>query len=140
MSIPEAVWRAMAAAFCAAIAFCFTGCAKAERPLVLCLPACKETAGNWISLRECLFKQDGAYWLTDASGAAVESFRAGHDGGLLPITVSAGEPSHVSTPLIRKRGVKGVLLHFKRDGVEQTVSLDEAKFEKHRDHDVLFLK
>jgi hypothetical protein len=140
MSIPEAVWRTRAAAFCAAIACCFAGCAKAERPLMLCVPECRDAADNWVSLRECLFKQDGVYWLTDPSGTAVGSFRAGHDGGLLLMTTSAGDPSHLSTPLIRKRGVKAVMLHFKRNGVEQTMSLDEAKFERHGKHDVLFIK
>ena len=115
------------------------GCTKTARPIFLCPQACKASVGDWTSLRECLFKQDGKYWLTDSGSRALESYRYGHD-GVLPITTTREKPDYISTPILLKRETTGAVLHLIRDGSEQTISIENAKLETHGKYDVLFIQ
>jgi hypothetical protein len=120
--------------------FLAVGCSHTARPLVLCPAACRSSSADWSQLRECLFKLDGEYWLTDASGHAVDSYRAGHDGGYSLVRTSRREPAHISTPVILARGVTGAVLHLRRGTAEQSFGLDSAKKERHGEYDVLVIE
>ena len=114
------------------------GCTKTARPILLCPQACKASTSDWTALRECLFKQDGTYWLTDSRSRPLESYRYGHEIGVLPITTTREKPDHISTPILLKRDTTGGVLHLIRNGAEQTISLDDATLERHGKYDVLF--
>jgi hypothetical protein len=116
------------------------GCTHTARPLLICPATCRSSADDWTKLRECLFKVDGVYWLTDANGSAVESYRAGHDGGHLPVRTSRAEPAHISTPVILPRGANRITLHLRRGSTEQSFDLDSAKKERRGEYDILVIE
>ena len=122
-----------------AVGLLLVGCAKTARPIFLCPQACKASVGDWTSLRECLFKQESGYWLTDSGSRTLESYHYGHEGGVLPITTTREKPDHISTPLLLKRETTGAVLHLIRDGSEQTISIENGKLERHGKYDVLFI-
>jgi hypothetical protein len=130
------------------LALFVTGCSTTRSPILLCPPSCKAAAGDWTSLRECLFehfKKDGVYWLTDSAGQPVDTFRYRHDHGLfesdvMPLTISKEAPASISTPIILKRGQKGVVLHLICADKEQTILLDGQTLERHGDYDVLYVQ
>jgi hypothetical protein len=122
-----------------AVGLLLVGCAKTAQPIFLCPQACEASASTWTSLRECLFEQDGVYWLTAPDSRALESYRYGHEGDVLPITTTREEPDHISVPILLKRDTKGAVLHLIRQGAEQTIPLDHATLEKHDKYDVFFV-
>jgi hypothetical protein len=117
------VKRMRATAIILAVGLLLVGCAETARPIFLCPQACKPFVGDWISLRECLFKQDGGYWLTDSSGRALESYRYRHGSGVLPITTTRENQDHISTPILLKRNTTGAVLHLIYGGAEQSISI-----------------
>ena len=131
--------RMRAIAIILAVGLLLVGCAETARPIFLCPQACKTFVGDWTSLRECLFKQDGGYWLTDSSGRALESYRYRHESGVLPITTTRQKQDHISTPILLKRNTTGAVLHLIYGGVEQSISIDDTKREEHTKYDVLFV-
>jgi hypothetical protein len=106
------------------------GCSESARPILLCPAGCTESSGDWETLRDCLFKQEGRYWLTTTNNQPIESFRFGHEGGVLPLPTSKETPEHISTPILLRRGTKTALLHLKHPGEEQTILIDFTKLER----------
>lgn len=125
--------------------FLLTACSTTQRPIFLCPPSCKAAVGDWTALRECLFKQDGRYWLTDSAGLPLETYRYKHDHGIfesdvMPMPTSKADPSHISTPILLKRDTKDAVLHLIFAGKEQTFSLGGAKLERHGEYDVFYIQ
>jgi hypothetical protein len=126
--------------------FLLAGCSTTQRPIFLCPQTCKASVGDWTSMRECLFKQDGRYWLTDSAGLPLETYRYRHDyipvfeSDVMPMPTSRANPSHISTPILLKRNTKDAVLHLIFVGKEQTFSLGDAKLERHGEFDVIYIK
>jgi hypothetical protein len=122
-----------------AIGLLLVGCAKTTRPIFVCPQTCKASVGNWDSLRECLFKQDGQYWLTDSGSRALQSYHYGHEGGVLRSATTREKPDHISTPILLKRDSTGAVLHLIRNGAEQIISIEQTILERHGKHEVLYV-
>ncbi len=121
------------------------GCSTAKRPVLLCPPACKSSVGDWTTFRECLFRQDGRYWLTDSAGRPLESYRVKHDHGVfessvMSRTTTREDPDQIGTQIILSRDTKGAVLHLIRSGQEEMIPLGCAALEQHGEFDVLYLK
>ena len=122
-----------------ATGFLLMGCQSTARTILVCPRACKDAVGDVTQLRERLFKEQGEYWLTSASGQPLQSYRYGHGGGVVPIVTSREKPQHISTPILLMKGTKGAVLHLLQAGVETIVSIEDAVVERHSGYSILYI-
>lgn len=117
---------------------CFWSCAALlcgchePIPILICPPGCIGQISSSDMLKDCLFEQAGFYFLTDQSGKPVESFRYGHEAGLMPFTTDRATPARLGNPVILKQGTAGVILHVMTPRGTNSIDLGSAHLEMHR--------
>jgi hypothetical protein len=139
------------------VATFLVGCSTCQRPIQLCPQACKPVVDKnidtskpvsdaWFAYSDRLARQKVYYWLTDAAGRPVTSYRYNHDRGIfesdvwpLPMTTK-NSPQQISMPIILKRSTSDVVIHLIRAGGEEAISLRGTMLEHHNEFDVIYIE
>ena len=133
------------------------GCSAYQRDIQICPQSCKPVVEDddtgpfgsvsdaWLAYDKRLTEEKIFYWLTDSAGRPVTVYDEIHGHLLFESSyrtnlITKEKPRAVRQPFKLKGSTSSVVLHLIRTNGEESIPLRDAKLERHKDLDILYVK